>query len=194
MQSLSKYLYLSRPYRQPPERAGAAVAVLTAALAAGAACGSQGTVLALPALAWTCLTPWLRTGRGPSATQREPNTIFPFPPWSQQQHCRSQPARCCCCCQPLPGELGTDAVAKQGSVWAACVPWQDVPFSGAPGTSPHAHTTPCPRGLLRESVFLQGCEEHHPSASAKALLTGAFAAVAAHGTHHHLLAAVSPGS
>lgn len=39
IQSLGKYLYLSRPYRQPLERAGARVAVLTAVLAAGAGCG-----------------------------------------------------------------------------------------------------------------------------------------------------------
>lgn len=43
-------------------------------------------------------------------------------------------------------------------------------------------------------VFLQGRKEHHASVRAKVLLTGAFAATAVHCTHHHPLAALSPGS
>lgn len=57
-------------------------------------------------------------------------------------------------------------------------------------------TLPCAVGALEAAAgisVLAGGKEHHSLVSAKVLLTGAFAAIAVHSTHHHLLAAVSRG-
>jgi len=120
-------------------------------------------------LAWTCLT----RGSGPAgdpvsrSVSPTPASLCLLGAGGRTQQARGSlpaAARRGCCCRPLPGELGTGAVAERGSARAgsaACVPRRDVPFPGARGTAPTLATL-TPRRAAAGSVPLRGWQEGAP--------------------------------